>query len=607
MTHNAPSSLCVRERPKPPSLADELELERARRDALEQRSGLGSWYWWPAEGRFEVTPGMRRLYGRLDPMDRIEDLLVSVHPDDCTRLRSARAWLRDGSEYSMLFRVATNCGTWRTLHEQTEIEFDHTGKPFRVLGIAEDVSERLAMEDRIGFLTHRDSLTGLLQLHSFREQLATSLARSARIQAHSALMSVKLIGLKRINDGLGHAVGDRVLAAVADRMTACVRSADLLGQGPTHAKHPIGRSGSDAFLVCLSDLRRPEDSARVAERMTSALTEPVVIDGHQLCLSSHIGIAHFPDNGEDADTLMRHAEAALQDARQHAPNSFSFFTDAMNALSQDRLQLEADLREALSCDQLRLVYQSKVDFLMRRIVGAEALLRWQHPTRGMVSPAVVIPVAEETGLIVPIGAWAIRTACAQLCAWRDAGLPESQVSVNLSAPSFADAQLIPIIDAALADFAIAPGQLCIEVTESTLMGDSHQVLDVLLALKARGVSLSVDDFGTGYSSLSYLKRLPLDELKIDRSFIMDLPADGHGAAITAAIIGLSRVLNYDVVAEGVENSDQANFLVAHGCTNMQGFMFSRPVDADEMGRFLADPGRLFGIDHRPGMGTRLDI
>lgn len=599
--------MCVRNQPKPPNLVDELDLERARRDALEQRAGLGSWYWWPAEGRFEVSPGMRHLYGRLDPMAQLEDLLASVHPDDRARLRSAREWLRDGSGYSMLFRVATNGGTWRTLHEQTEIEFDQAGMPLRVLGIAEDVSERLALEDRIGFLTHRDNLTGLFQLHSFREQLATNLARSARIQAQCALLSVKLIGLNRINDGLGHAVGDHVLALVAERMAACVRSADLLGQGPTHAKHPIGRSGSDAFLVCLSDLRRPEDSARVAERMISALTEPVVMDGHQLCLSTHIGIAHYPDNGEDADTLIRHAEAALQDARQQAPNSFSFFSGAMNAQSQDRLQLEADLREALSCNQLWLAYQPKVDFLMRRIVGAEALLRWQHPTRGMVSPAVVIPLAEETGLIVPIGTWAIRTACAQLRTWRDAGLPESQVSVNLSAPSFADAQLIPVIDTALTDFAIAPGQLRIEVTESTLMVDSRQTLDTLLALKARGVSLSVDDFGTGYSSLSYLKRLPLDELKIDRSFIMDLPSDGHGAAITAAIIGLSRVLNYDVVAEGVENSDQANFLVAHGCTNMQGFMFSRPVDADEMGRFLADPNRLFGINHRPGMGTRLDI
>lgn len=412
-------------------------------------------------------------------------------------------------------------------------------------------------------------------------------ARDARRAKESmAVMFLDLDRFKRINDTLGHAAGDVLLQEAASRLRKCVRQSDFIGRDGDGPRHDIARLDGDEFTVNLEDLREPEDAAKVAERILHEMEKPFHIAGQELIVTVSIGIAIYPVNGQDADTLLKNADVALYQAKASGKNAYKFFAQEMNAAALERLSLESELKYALERNEFILHYQPKINIDSGRIVGVEALIRWRHPTRGMVPPGLFIGVAEETGLIVPIGEWVLKTACRQLAAWRKANLPEITVAVNLGSPSFRSGLLVNDVATVLRTFDLPPELLQLEVTETMLMQDAEATIRTLAELHELGVKLSIDDFGTGHSSLAYLRRFRIDQLKIDRSFIAQMTESPADAAIAAAIVLFSQKLNLEVVAEGVETAAQETMLRQQGCYLLQGYYFSKPVEPERLPELL---------------------
>ncbi|WP_414642327.1 putative bifunctional diguanylate cyclase/phosphodiesterase [Bradyrhizobium sp.] len=380
---------------------------------------------------------------------------------------------------------------------------------------------------------------------------------------------------KVINDSLGHDAGDVLLVQVAARLRARLRASDV-----------VARLGGDEFVVVLEDANERDDVERIAAHLLAVLGEPMMLSGHECLTTASIGIAMYPDHGEDAATLTKNADMAMYLAKEEGKNGFRFFNGEIKAQSIDRLRLEAELRRALDRGQFSLHYQPKVDMASRQITGVEALLRWTHPELGLVPPAQFIPLAEEIGLIVPIGRWVLREACAQNTVWQRLGLLPVSMAVNLSPRQFADEHLVNDIDLALAESEMSPVLLQLEVTESMVMRNVARAVRVLDAIQSRGIRLAIDDFGTGYSSMSLMKQFPIDTIKIDRSFVRDLPHDSEDRAIAQAIISMGKALGMTLVAEGVETLDQEAFLRAQGCDEMQGYLFSKPLPAKELAYLL---------------------
>ena len=400
------------------------------------------------------------------------------------------------------------------------------------------------------------------------------------------MLFIDLDRFKRINDTLGHAVGDALLQEMARRLRGCVRQSDLVGRNEDLPLGIVARQGGDEFTVSLIDLRSPQDAAKVAERMLRDLEQPLYIEGQELNVTASIGIAIFPENGQDAETLLKNSDIALYQAKAAGRNIYKFFNQEMNAAALEKLKLEDELKHAIGRNEFVLYYQPKVDIESGRIVGVEALIRWRHPQRGIVLPGLFIGIAEEAGMIVPIGQWVLQTACQQLAAWRQANLPQISVAVNLASPSFRSVDLAREVSAVLDSYQLRPDLLELEVTESMLMENVDVTLRTLRQLRELGVKLAIDDFGTGHSSLSYLRRFRVDQLKIDRSFVAEITKSASDAAITTIIILLGRELNLEVVAEGVETAEQARLLREQGCRLLQGYFFGSPVPADELARQL---------------------
>jgi diguanylate cyclase (GGDEF)-like protein len=397
-------------------------------------------------------------------------------------------------------------------------------------------------------------------------------------------MSLDLDRFKTINETLGHGAGDELLRAAAARLTTALREEDT-----------VARLGGDEFLFLLPELDDIEDAARVARKILTELDAPFSLRGHELHVTASIGIAMFPLDGGDAGTLIRHADTALYRAKEQGGNRCQLYAPAMNAIAFKRLVLENSLRRAIEREELRLHYQPLVSLQDGTFVGVEALARWQHPELGLVSPAEFIPLAEETGLIVPLTHWVLGTACRQMKEWQEAGLELMTVSVNISAQRFREANLPEAVSDALASSGLDGRHLCLELTESVLMEDVEETIATLLELKKLHVKISIDDFGTGYSSLSYLKRLPIDTLKIDQSFVRNMPADGDDAAIAMLIISMAHSLNLSVVAEGVETEEQMQLLRSQECDVMQGYLVSRPRPGAEITEMLAASASPFGL------------
>ena len=444
-----------------------------------------------------------------------------------------------------------------------------------LIGTIVDITERKQAEARVSRLAHYDELTGLPNRTMFHERVGHAIAQARRNAKSLAILFIDLDDFKKINDTLGHGAGDRALRVIAERLRGCLRATDT-----------VCRLGGDEFVVLIEELPQPENVAEVAKKILAAIVQPFPLDAGQYHLSASIGISTYPGDSDDLQGLMKNADIAMYRAKEQGRNNYQFYSTQMNVHTLERLALESDLRHALARDEFRLHYQPKVDIRSGRITGVEALLRWQQPGRELVPPAQFIPLAEETGLIVPIGDWVLRTACLQSKAWLDKGLPPLTVAVNLSARQFAHESLIEDVARTLRDTKLDPASLELEITESMVMRDPERAVILLAALKAMGIRLSIDDFGTGYSSLSYLKRFPLDSVKIDRSFIQDLPGSVDDAAITRAIIAMAHSLRLKSIAEGVETEEQLGFLREEGCDEMQGYLFSRPLPEDEFLRFF---------------------
>ena len=444
------------------------------------------------------------------------------------------------------------------------------------LVVVRDITARKEAQARIEFMALHDPLTQLPNRAYLTERLDSVLAQSRRRSGQTAILFIDLDNFKTVNDSLGHSAGDSLLVEIARRISATVRDADV-----------VSRLGGDEFLVVLSDISCSEDAARVAAKLIDAISSVAQVGGHPLSVSPSIGISVFPADGDTADELIRHADAAMYHAKESGRSNYQFFVPALFERAVEALTRERELREALVNGEFVLHYQPKRSGVGGVIVGLEALVRWQHPVRGLVGPDDFIGFAEARGLIAGIDRWVLQTACRQLKAWHDEGCLRVPVAVNLSAVEFKQRDLVREIAAVLASNGLAANYLEIELTESVLMDRDDHVLETLLALSAMGVSLTIDDFGTGYSSLGYLKRYPIDKLKIDRCFVSEVAADGHDAAIAAAIIQMARSLKLMTVAEGVETPAQLEALGDMGCDQFQGYLISHPLPAEGIRAFIA--------------------
>jgi diguanylate cyclase (GGDEF)-like protein/PAS domain S-box-containing protein len=568
------------------------EAMRRGRESLARAqtlAAMGNWTLLP-DGRLEASAQLLRLFGMPVVAGDVSyaDTLECVLEEDRDTVRRARAHLlRDGTPYQLTFRVRRRDGAERTLFEQAAPLEAAPGEPTRIEGITQDITERVQAEERIQQLAHFDPVTGLPNRKFFAELAGPALERAARGGAGCAVMHLDLDRFKDVNDAFGRAGGDAALKAVAERLRSWTRNSDLAAVDQTPAERGMLASvGGNGFTLLITDLAGQDQATQVAQRISKALAQPILVDSQWLELTSSIGIAFFPSDAQDLPRLLRCAEQALNAAKEAGRAQHRFFDEQMNARAASRLKLEADLRRAIEREELRLHFQPKVDAASGAIVGAEALVRWQHPARGMVPPQEFIGVAEQTGLILPLTDWVLESACRNLREWLDAGLPGIPLSVNLAAPSLTGVALPGKLETLMQNFDLRPSSLVLEITETILMQDVESGIALLQTLRDRGYGVSLDDFGTGYSSLSYLKRFPLDELKIDRAFVTDAASGGRDSALAAAIIALGRELGLHVVAEGVETREQSAFLLRRGCHVQQGFLFAKPVAAGEFALLL---------------------
>jgi len=492
----------------------------------------------------------------------------SIHPKDVARTREAFAKLLESEppKVPVEFRFRHAKGRWIYLEALGNNLIDHPGIRGVVI-TSRDVSERKKAEKRAQYLSQHDALTGLPTRLLMQDRLHQAIVQARRGGGAVALMVIDLDRFKTVNDSYGRVIGDALLKQVAQRLRNCLRDTDT-----------VARLGGDEFTIMLPDAGNAQSVSEVAQRILSELARPFE---QEMYVSASIGISLFPRDGSDPDQLMKHADRAMYSAKDCGPNTYRYFTEELNRESHERVMLESGLRRAIKGGELRLFYQPKIELATKRVIGAESLARWQHPSLGLISAAKFIPVAEESGLVVELGEWVFRAACEQLRAWQQEGL-SLQLAVNVSARQLHHGNLADLAKTVMAEWQVDPRLLEIELTESAIMQDTQASIATLERLKSFGISIAIDDFGTGYSSLSYLKRLPLDVLKIHESFVRDITTDKNDEAIVRAIIGLARSLGKKVIAEGVEEHAQLSFLTAYGCNYGQGFLFGRPTSPEAL-------------------------
>ncbi len=526
-----------------------------------------------------ISEGARALTGH-GPQEFVDGRVsfgALVHAEDSERIwNAAQEALLRNEPYTMEYRIRTAEGREKWIWERGAGVYAQDGSVIALEGFISDITERKLAEDRLAHLAQFDPLTGLPNRTLLHDRLSQSIAQSQRHTRQAAVLFVDLDRFKLVNDTLGHFVGDLLIAEVARRLQRCVRTGDT-----------VGRISGDEFGVVLADLAHADDAALVAQKMLDALAQPYLLAGSEAFTSASIGIAVCPGDGTHAEDLLRNADMAMYRVKESTRNAYCFFTAEMNQRSMAKMQLNNDLRHAIERREFVLHYQPKVDLVSGRMQGLEALLRWNHPERGLVSPMEFVPALEESGLILPVGEWVLEEACAQIGRWRAAGLVPVPVAINLSAKQFRLRELDAVVARALAAAGVAPSLLEIEITESSLMDDPEQALRLLGSLRRSGVRISVDDFGTGYSSLSYLTRLPLSALKIDRSFVRDAMTNPQAASIVRAVIDMAHNLRFTVVAEGVETEQQVAFQRKYACDQAQGYLYGRPAPAEQIRSRLA--------------------
>ncbi|MFS2003638.1 putative bifunctional diguanylate cyclase/phosphodiesterase [Duganella sp. CT11-25] len=457
---------------------------------------------------------------------------------------------------------------------------DEAGKISHTFSLFSDISVHKDAEARMQRMANYDPLTGLPNLCLLTQLMGQALTETKRTQEHGALLVVEITRVGAISDTLGHEIGNELLCEIGRLFRLALREGDVLARLDGHK-----------FAIALLHIEKREHAAIVARKLLAALASPIIVASHNLQVGGHVGITVYNEDGADVPTLIRYADVAMAKAAQSIESNFLFYSEEMNQRAKEHLRIESELRQALRNDELRLYYQPKVSLRSGRIVGAEALLRWRHPVRGLVSPGVFIPVAEETGLILDLGAWVLEEACRQVKEWREANLIMPPIAVNLSARQF-DAGLPKRIATVLERYGVQPDQINLEITESLLVRGTDNVIAIMNQLVAMGMALALDDFGTGYSSLAYLKKFPISTLKIDRSFVIGLPYEENDCAIARAIVTMAQQLRQEIVAEGVETAEQMSFLRELGCDQLQGYLFSQPVPAAEFATMLREGKRL---------------
>ena len=475
-------------------------------------------------------------------------------------------------EMANIHKNGTSYVEWLSIHTLK----DEQGLVSHYITIFSDISERKTAEARLVYMAKHDVLTDLPNRVLLQDRLIQAIIHAEQEKCSVAVMVMDIDRFKVVNDALGHLVGDKLLQEAANRIREAVRAGDT-----------VSRQGGDEFVIMLPNIVETSILDTIALELLKVVSAPYFINGNEIEVTTSIGISLFPSHGQDGDVLIKHADAAMYYAKKVGRNNYQFFTREMRERAQEHMAIEKKLRRALERNELCLHYQPQVDLRNGRIIGAESLLRWNHPESGMISPAQFIPVAEENGMIVPIGEWVLLEACRQNQAWREMGFPEITMAVNLSAVQFRQKDLGEVIVAALYKAGLDASGLELEITEGAVMKDAEAAISLLRVLKDFGVNLSMDDFGTGYSSLSYLKRFPINKLKIDQSFVRDATINSDDAAITSTIISMGRNLKLKVIAEGVETAEQLAFLKQQGCDEMQGYFFSRPIPAEQFARLMA--------------------
>jgi diguanylate cyclase (GGDEF)-like protein/PAS domain S-box-containing protein len=574
---------------------DALLRSESRLGLAQRIAKIGNWEWQPQTGQFSASAELCRLMG-IRPQDfggTLDAFLQAVTAEDRDGVAKAlRSILTDRRPCDIDHRIMLPNGSEFVVNLQAEAVFDDQLKALTIVGTAQDISERKRSEREIHRLAYYDSLTGLPNRVLFKDRVTQAIAHARRYQYHLALLFLDLDRFKMINDTLGHNVGDLLLKHVADRLADSVRHSDSIGRSrETEQTHELARLGGDEFTVLLTNLRDVQDASKVARRILEALARPFLVGGQEIFVTVSIGIAIFPVDGESVDVLLKNSDTAMYHAKEQGRNNFQYYSNAMNAAANERLILEGEVRHATERHEFVVYYQPQIDLGSRQLIGAEALIRWQHPQRGLLAPREFLQAASDTGMIRTIDEWVLRTVCRQSRAWQQRGLAVPRVSINISNSLFHGATLVKAVQDAFSETGLAPDRLELELTESIAMRNVDTSIRVLQQLKAMGVQLAIDDFGTGYSSLSYLQRLPVTRVKIDQSFIRELIGRVQPVPIVRAIIAMAHSLQLEVLAEGVEDERQRSILLAEGCDQAQGYLFGRPMSAAEL-ETLLQPMRL---------------
>jgi diguanylate cyclase (GGDEF)-like protein/PAS domain S-box-containing protein len=570
---------------------DALLRSEARLGLAQRIAKIGNWEWQPHTGQFSASAELCRLMGiRLqDFSGTLDAFLQAVAAEDRERVeQSLKRILTDRTPCDIDHRILLPNGSDFIVNLQAEAIFDDQLNALTIVGTAQDISERKRSEREIHRLAYYDSLTGLPNRVLFKDRVTHAIAHARRYQYHLALLFLDLDRFKVINDTLGHNIGDQLLKHVAERLSESIRHSDSIGRSAdSDQAHQLARLGGDEFTVLLTNLQDVQDASKVAKRILQALARPFMVGGHEIFVTVSVGIAIFPADGDSVDVLLKNSDTAMYHAKEQGRNNFQYYSNAMNAEANERLMLEGEVRHATEREEFVVYYQPQIDLRSGRIVGAEALVRWQHPQRGLLGPGEFLQAASDTGMIRAIDEWVLRTACRQSRTWQQRGLAVPSMSINVSNSLFHGTTLLKAVEDALADTGLPPDRLELELTESIAMRNVDTSITLLQRLKTMGVHLAIDDFGTGYSSLSCLQRLPVNRVKIDQSFVRELLSRVQPVPIVRAIIAMAHSLQLKVLAEGVEHDTQRTILMAEGCDQAQGYLYGRPMPAAEFEALLS--------------------
>ena len=510
--------------------------------------------------------------------------VCDIMPSDIAQqiMRSVERALQTGDLHSFQYQLPTKN------KDHYEVKFIVCGED-KVFALISNITKYKRAAENAKYLAYHDTLTGLPNRYLFNDRLKQAIAHAEREKQLMAILFLDIDNFKHTNDTIGHKAGDVLLQGVAERLTRCLRSADSVSRLlPQESESLVARLGGDEFTMLLSDISNIQDPAKVAQRILSMVAEPFIIGSHEVFITASLGIAVYPFDGKDLDTLLVNADVAMYQAKDQGRNNYQYYSESMNKFTFERFTIEHKLRRALEHNEFMLFYQPQIDIRTGKMIGVEALIRWLQPDLVLIKPNEFIPLAEETGLIIPIGEWVLRTACAQSKAWQKAGLNSMRMTVNVSAVQFKQQNFVEMVSQVLNDTGLAPECLQLELTESTIMKDSENTIRKLHALQTMGVQAAIDDFGTGYSSLNYLKRFPLSTLKIDYSFVKDLVSSSVDQSIVNAIVSLAHNFNLKVIAEGVETRKQLTFLHEARCGGVQGYLICPPVNAVSLRQFMME-------------------